>query len=540
MTTTTALDLTRQFAAVVSAASAVSCSVADMQATDDAELVSLSRLAAHSKQLVEAHLALVAGEIAARSTRQMGHAGLAQRSGFRSAEELLKTTTGATGREAVTAVRVGRMVREAEAAAAGQADPVSGEVFEAAEPWLACVAAAVSAGSLSVGAADAIRTGLGQPTDNVSSAALADAAATLCGLAATLDVDRLLRRARELRDDLDETGIADRERERFEKRSLKMFLLANGMGRLIWDMDPETYATVLELNTRATSPKRGVRFVAGDDRETAERILNDPRSIGQLASDTFLGLLQAGADADSTQLLGTGAAAIRVIVTKKTLETTGVTGRTGRGGDLARTTGDAGPGTTGPTGTPAADGAAGSTGVAGAAATAGSAGGGDDPDFTPGHGHIEATGAPLTAATIQRLSCDGATTEITLDTFGQPLDVGREHRTFTPKQRIALAIRDGGCVFGDCDKEPSMTEAHHIVPWSQGGRTDLANGILLCKFHHLLIHNNGWEIYRVGTDYFLVPPKDVDPQQRPRPMPSKSAAMRDIRRELTITGATGD
>jgi len=485
---TTDLDLTRQFAAVVSAASAVSCSVSDIQATDDAELVSLSRLAAHSKQLVEAHLALVAGEIAARSTREMGHSGLAQRSGFRSAEELLKTTTGSTGREAVTAVRVGRMVREAEAAAAGQADPVSGEVFEASEPWLVSVAAAVSSGSLSVGGADAIRTGLGQPTDNVSSAALAGAAASLCGLAATLDVDRLLKRARELRDDLDEAGIADRERECFEKRSLKMFLQGNGMGRLVWDMDPETYATVLELNTRATSPKRGVRFVAGDDKETAERILNDPRSIGQLASDTFLGLLQAGADADSTQLLGTGAAAIRVLVTKKTLETTGVTGDDGAN-DLA---------------------------------------------FTPGHGHIEATGAPLTAATIQRLSCDGATTEVILDSFGQPLDVGREHRTFTPKQRIALAIRDGGCVFGDCDKEPSMTEAHHIVPWSQGGRTDLANGILLCKFHHLLIHNNGWEIYRVGTDYFLAPPKNVDPQQRPRPMPSKSKALRVIENEREL------
>jgi len=506
-----ATTLASQLGTAVAALAAVSCSVADVQATDDAELVALSRLAAREKQLAESHLALIAGEIAARSTREMGHAGLAQRSGFRNAEELLKTTTGATGREAVTAVRVGRMVREA--AVDLGVDPATGALIEAAEPWLASVAAAVSAGSLSVGAADAIRTGLGQPTDNVSSAALADAAAQLCGLAATLDVDRLLRRARELRDDLDEAGIADRERECFEKRSLKMFLLGNGMGRLIWDMDPETYATVLELNTRATSPKRGVRFVAGDDKETAERILNDPRSIGQLASDTFLGLLQAGADADSTQLLGSGAAAIRVIVTKKTLETTGVAGLTGGGAGADDLIGTADPSTTGATG--------------------------GGPAFTPGHGHIEATGAPLTAATIQRLSCDGATTEVTIDSFGQPLDVGREHRTFTPKQRIALAIRDGGCVFGDCDKEPSMTEAHHIVPWSQGGRTDLANGILLCKFHHLLIHNNGWEIYRVGTDYFLVPPKDVDPRQRPRPMPSKSAAMRDIRRELALTGAPG-
>jgi len=471
MTSTTAPVLTRQFSAVVAAASAVSCDVADFQATDDAALVELSRLAARSKQLVDAHLALVAGEIAARSTRQLGHAGLAQREGFRSTEELLKTTTGASGRDATTAVRVGRLVREA--AVDLGVDPATGELVEAAEPWLACVAAAVSSGGLSVGAADVIRAGLGVPSENVSAVFLADAAATLVGLAGSLDVDRLGRRARELRDDLDQAGIADRERECHEKRSLRVFPTTGGMGRLVWDLDPESYATVLELNTRATSPKRGVRFVGGDDAETAERIANDPRTIAQLASDTFLGLLQAGADADSSQLLGTGAAAIRVLVSQQTLAT----------GD--------------------------------------------------GTGRVEATGAPLTAATVQRLSCDGTTTDVTVGAFGQPLDVGREHRTFTPKQRIALAIRDGACRFGDCDTEPAMTEAHHIIPWSEGGRTDLANGILLCKFHHLLIHNNGWEIYRTGNDYWLVPPPDIDPEQKPRPMPSKSKSLRDLERQLT-------
>ena len=92
-------------------------------------------------------------------------------------------------------------------------------------------------------------------------------------------------------------------------------------------------------------------------------------------------------------------------------------------------------------------------------------------------------------------------------------------------------------MFGDCDKEPSMTEAHHIIPWAGGGRTDLANGILLCRFHHLLIHNNGWEIYLVGTDYYLLPPPDIDPARTPRPMPSKGAAMHDLKRELAAAGA---
>jgi hypothetical protein len=503
MSLITATGLVEQLDAVVAAASAVSCGVAEVQAADDAALVSLSRLAAQAKHLIEAHLAVIAGEIAARSTREMGHSGLAQREGFRSAEELLRTTTGSTGREATTAVRVGRMVREA--AVDLGVDPATGAAVEAAEPWLACVASAVSSGALSVGAADAIRTGLGQPTENVPAAALAGAAAELCALAASLDVDRLLRRAREFRDDLDEAGIVDRERECFEKRSLKMFPLGNGMGRLIWDLDPESYATVLELNNRATSPKRGVRFVGGPDQEKAEQILNDPRSIGQLASDTFLALLQAGAATDSTRMLGSGGAAIRVLVTKETLESAGTSDQADTPNPSTKTT----TGTSGTVGTP------------------------------PGHAYIESTGAAISAATAQRLSCDGTTTEITLDTFGRPLDVGREHRTFTPKQRIALAIRDGACMFGDCDKDPSLTEAHHIIPWAKGGRTDLANGILLCKFHHLLVHNNGWEIYRVGTDYYLVPPKDVDPQQRPRPMPSKSAAVRDIQRALEPQGATG-
>jgi hypothetical protein len=522
MTTT----LASQLATAVAALSAVSCAVADFQAADDAALVSLSRLAAREKQLAEAHLALIAGEIAARSTRELGHSGLAQREGFRSAEELLKTTTGATGREATTAVRVGRLVREA--AVDLGVDPATGAAVEAAEPWLACVAAAVSAGTLSVGAADAIRTGLGQPTENVSAAALAGAAFQLCELAVSVDVDRLLRRAREFRDDLDEAGIVYRERECFEKRSLKMFPLGNGMGRLIWDLDPESYATVLELNNRVTSPKRGVRFVGGPDQEKAEQILNDPRSVGQLASDTFLALLQAGADTDSTRMLGSGGAAIRVLVTKETLESAGTAGESADA-SRPRAGGGAGPEAT----AKATTGTTRTADITGTAATAGAAG------TPPGHAHIEATGAAISAATAQRLSCDGTTTEVTLDTFGRPLDVGREHRTFTPKQRIALAIRDGACRFGDCDKDPSMTEAHHIIPWAKGGRTDLANGILLCKFHHLLIHNNGWEIYRVGTDYYLVPPKEVDPQQRPRPMPSKSAAVRDIQRALEPQGATG-
>jgi len=470
MQTTPTLTLAQQFTAAVTALAAVSKSVTDFRSADDTALLELSRLAAQEKQLAEAHLALIAGEIAARSTREMGHSGLAQREGFRSPVELVRVVTGSTGREAISSVRVGRLVREA--ALAGEADPSTGETFEAQEPWLSSVAAAVAAGDLSVNAAEAIRAGLGAPAENVPASVLASAAQRLCGEAASLDPDRLQKRARELRDECDEQGIADRERERFERRSLRHFMLSNGMGRLIWDLDPESYANFVELYNRATSPKRGVRFVSGDHKETAERILADPRSIEQLASDSLLGLLQAGAEADSSQLLGTGGASIRILVTQTAL------------------------------------------------------------DNREGHGRIEAASEPISITTVERLTCDGDNTVVTFDESGQPLDVGREQRFFTKKQRIAIAIRDGGCLFGDCDRPPSMTEAHHIKFWARdGGRTDVRDGVCLCKFHHLLVHNNGWEIIRIGDEYFLIPPPSIDAAQRRLAMPSKSAGWRDLRRE---------
>jgi hypothetical protein len=32
-------------------------------------------------------------------------------------------------------------------------------------------------------------------------------------------------------------------------------------------------------------------------------------------------------------------------------------------------------------------------------------------------------------------------------------------------------------------------EAHHLDPWSAGGRTDLDAGVLLCSFHHHRVHD---------------------------------------------------
>ena len=113
------------------------------------------------------------------------------------------------------------------------------------------------------------------------------------------------------------------------------------------------------------------------------------------------------------------------------------------------------------------------------------------------------------------------------DTDGQVVNVGREDRLFRGRQRTGLGVRDGGCRWGECDRPPSWCEAHHIDHWARdGGRTDIEAGILLCRHHHLLLHDNGWEIEREKASYWLIPPPEIDPQQRRIPMPVKSAAAR--------------
>ena len=81
----------------------------------------------------------------------------------------------------------------------------------------------------------------------------------------------------------------------------------------------------------------------------------------------------------------------------------------------------------------------------------------------------------------------------------QPLDVGRATRVVHPAQRAALAVRDGGCVFPDCDRPLVWCDAHHLWHWVDGGPTDLWNLALVCRAHHRKVHEGGWQLTR-GPD----------------------------------------
>jgi len=454
--------------------------VAAYRETDKDHLLAASRVLAEIERAVAGHRALVAGEIARRSTPAFGYEGLAQRAGHRTTEELLRAHTGASARDARTSVRAGSALHDA----AGLPDARTGELVAPTAPWMRPVADAVASGAFGAEHVEAVRRGLGEPCDGVTSEALGAAAQVLCeeaGSATAVDPDRLHRRARQLRDELDEAGIADRERHRIAQRSLRIIPQADGMTRLSWLLDPESAAYVVDLYTRATSPKRGgPRFVDPAQRAAADAIELDPRTPQQLASDVFLDLLRAGSEVDARQLLGTGGAAVQLIATREQL------------------------------GRPA------------------------------GHGWIAGQADPVSRETVERHICADGHQHIAVDPSGNPLDVGRTQRLHTRKQRTALAIRDGGCRFGDCARGVGMVEAHHIDHWQRDrGGTSVERGILLCRYHHLRIHNEGWEIRRRGDEFVLIPPPRIDPARAPLPMPTKSPVQRDLARQRVATRSSG-
>jgi hypothetical protein len=255
------------------------------------------------------------------------------------------------------------------------------------------------------------------------------------------------------------------------------------MSRLAWVMDPETAATVKDLYDRATSPKLGgVRFVDPGQSALDDSIRADDRTPAQLASDAFEQLLRAGADAGGVGgsagtggtragvLLGSGAPIIHIAVTRSAVE-----GRRGAA-------------------------------------------------------HLRGQADPVSIETLERLACSGSHSETGFDSAGVPLDRGRDQRLFTAKQKQVLALKWGGCAHPRCERPPSWTEAHHIDHWLRDhGKSNIADGILLCKHHHLLHHNNGWETRRDGAGrYWLTPPASVDAAQRRIELHSKSRVMQEL------------
>ena len=149
----------------------------------------------------------------------------------------------------------------------------------------------------------------------------------------------------------------------------------------------------------------------------------------------------------------------------------------------------------------------------------GGAGTGTDRLFGLGAAAMLTHTGPIGREAARLLACDAALHRVVLGPASLPLDVGRAQRTVSPAIRRALHVRDGGCAFPGCDRQPGWCTAHHITHWADGGETSLDNCVLLCRRHHATIHHTAWSIRAVpgGRPIFTRPDgTDLHPPEQPR------------------------
>jgi hypothetical protein len=102
--------------------------------------------------------------------------------------------------------------------------------------------------------------------------------------------------------------------------------------------------------------------------------------------------------------------------------------------------------------------------------------------------------SPIPAETARRLACDAAITPISLGSESDQPRAGQTSRSISGSQRKALVVRDKGCRFPACDRPPDWTDAHHLKHWADGGKHVMDNLVLLCRRHHRMVHEEGWQL----------------------------------------------
>jgi Domain of unknown function (DUF222) len=423
----------------------------------DEDLLEVQRVAGAARRRVDAVNAAIAGEIARRSDRALGHAGLAARTGASTPEKAVQQLTGVSLTDARALTSVGLAL---------------GRVLEGESPWLVPVEQGVADGTLSVASAEAITNGLGVPSSDVAADDLLTAATDLVDFAQHSTPESTAKAARTLRELLDVATIADLEARRRSRRTLTWAEQPDGMTRMVALLDPESAAIITAAIDAVLAPRRGgPRFVdtgAGGGAPAPENSTDilgaagaalsvDARSIPQLAVDTLVEIVNlatraSGSAVDQAHLFGDRSPAVRVHVQLESLR----------------------------------------AGV--------------------GAAYFEGQSAFVSAATADRHVCTAGILPV-LFSGTQPIDAGKTQRLHSVRQRVALTAQWNGCAWHDCDRPPAMTEVHHIDAFN-GQNTTLENGIPLCRFHHMELHANHWQIRRIrrhGHDvsYWLHPPGDT-------------------------------
>ncbi len=283
--------------------------------------------------------------------------------------------------------------------------------------------------------------------------------------AATESAELVAVRARVWREALDPDGAEPRDDELRRKRQFWLGRESDGLTKFGGYADPVNAALLRAALAERSGPKVQPRFLSEEERASEDPV-RDPRTTEQRNFDIVMGLLTAGIRAsEGGRAKMRSLTTVIAVVNKKDL--------------------DAG------------------TGV----------------------GWLDDVAEPVSVATIGELACDAGVRTLVLGDHGEPLYLGRTERFFGRAQRLALAVRDGGCIWSGCHAPPGWCDAHHVIEHTNGGLTDIDNGVLLCPAHHHALHASEYKLrMRHGRPY-LLPPPWIDPARRWTPLGKSRVGM---------------
>ena len=128
---------------------------------------------------------------------------------------------------------------------------------------------------------------------------------------------------------------------------------------------------------------------------------------------------------------------------------------------------------------------------------------------TTGHG------AQISVPEALTLFGDARIFPVLLGNTGEILAYGSTRRIFTEGQRLAMIARDLGCSFPGCTRPPALCQSHHITGYAITRRTTVADGTLLCGFHHREYEDLGWTCHMINGIPHWTAPRWTTPAQIP-------------------------
>jgi hypothetical protein len=435
-------------AAVAGLSSAVAEVLAEVAGMSDNALLEHGAAIEQLGRLIDARRVEWAAEVGERSRRELGSASLAATKGCRTAGELIQRVTRVSGATAARRLRLGTETRPQRS--------LAGVQFPARFPR---VSEALKNGDIGTDTARAIVCGLAPSLDQIAIDDLAAAERELVASAigtgpestVPATADEIAVQATQWRAFLDPDGVRPTEERAMADRGFSRGVARGGLICGTYALLPEIAGKLNRVMDAYLSPKTTGTFLSDDDRATAEAAEadggRDPRTDAQKRHDVFASMVDVAARSGDVPSIGGAAPTVLVSVTA------------------------------------------------------------DDLSRGRGVGWIDGVDDPISFGSVKQFACTGGTQNIRFDSDGRVIELGSPQRCFTPAQRRAITLRDGGCIIPGCQIPAAWCEIHHVTPDADGGLTHTDNGVLLCWFHHRSIETSGWQVrMRKGVPEVKAPP----------------------------------